>query len=97
MVEMKAIKMIPGEPNLKNKQTYCSSLFAVRSNTGGIFRADVQLRDRVKKGDKLGEVTDIFDNILEEIIAPSDDIVIKIATTAAVFTGIRLIVLGVPD
>ena len=94
---MKAIKMIPGEPNFKNRQTYCSRLFAVRSNTGGIFRADVKLRDRVKKGAKLGEVTDIFDNIVEKIIAPSDGIVIKIATTAAVYTGIRLIVLGVPD
>lgn len=93
---MKQIKMIPGEPHLKNKQTYCSRLIAIRSNTGGIFRFTAQLRDRVKKGQKLGEITDVFDNVVEEIIAPEDGILVKIATTAAVYTGIRLIVLAVP-
>lgn len=92
---MKQIKMIAGEPNLKNTQTYCGRLLALRADAGGIFRSSAKLRDRVKKGDKLGEVTDIFDNVLEEIIAPSDGIVVKIATTAAVYSGIRLIVLAV--
>lgn len=90
---MKQIKMISGEPNLKNKQEYCGKLIAVRSNTGGIYRSNVNLQDRVKKGDKLGEVTDVFDNIVEEIVAPDDGIVVKIATTAAVYSGIRLIAL----
>jgi predicted deacylase len=93
---MKHIGMISGEPKLKNKQTYCSKLVAIRSNSGGIFRAVVKLRDRVKKGDKLGEVTDVFDNIIEQVIAPTNGIVVKIATTAAVYTGIRLMVLAVP-
>ncbi len=94
---MKAIKMIPGKPRVKNRQTYCSRLFAVRSNAGGIFRTGVKLGARVRKGDTLGEVTDIFDHIVEKVVAPSAGIVIKVATTAAVYTGIRLIVLAVPD
>ena len=93
---MKHIDMIPGEPNLGNKQTYCGKLVAIRSNSGGIFRAAARLRDRVGKGDKLGEVTDVFDNIVEEVIAPTNGIIVKIATSAAVYTGIRLIVLAVP-
>jgi predicted deacylase len=92
---MKQTKMIPGEPNLKNEQTYCGRLMALRADSGGIFRATAQLRDRVKQGDKLGEVTDVFDNVIEEIIAPADGIVVKIATTAAVYSGIRLLVLSV--
>jgi len=92
---MKQIKMLPGEPESKNTQVYCGRLMAVRANEGGIFRSSTQLRDRVKEGDKLGEVTDVFDNVIEEIFAPSDGIVVKIATTAAVYSGIRLIVLAV--
>lgn len=94
---MKQIKMIPGEPNLRNTQTYCGKLIAVRCNTGGIFRANVKVRNRVKKGDKLGEVTDVFDDIVEEVLAPSDGIVVKIATAAAVYTGIRLVAMSMPD
>jgi len=93
---MKHIKMIPGEPDLSNTQTYCSKLIAVRANKGGIFRCTVKLQDRVKKGDKLGEITDIFDNVVEEVVAPSEGIVVKIATTATVYTGIRVIALSVP-
>lgn len=93
---MKHIKMIPGEPNLSNTQTYCSKLIAVRANKGGIFRTAVKLRARVKKGDKLGEITDIFDDVVEEVVSPSEGIVVKIATTAPVYTGIRVIALTVP-
>ncbi len=93
---MKQLKMIPGEPNLKNKQEYCGRLMAVRADKGGIFRTAVDLRDHVKEGDKLGEVTDVFDNVIEEITAPCGGVVVKIATTAAVYSGIRLIVLAVP-
>jgi|WetSurMetagenome_2_1015567.scaffolds.fasta_scaffold248982_1 uncharacterized protein len=93
---MKEIRMIPGEASNSNEQVYCPRLMAVRANSGGIFRSTVKLRDRVKKGEKLGEVTDIFDNITEELTAPEDGIVVKVATAAAVYTGIRLIVLAIP-
>ncbi len=93
---MKQIKMIPGEPDLSNTQAYCSKLIAIRANKGGIFRSTVKLEDRVKKGDKLGEITDIFDNVVEEVVTPSEGIVVKIATTATVYTGIRVIALSVP-
>jgi predicted deacylase len=94
---MKQTNMIPGDPTKKSSQLYCGKIVAIRANTGGIFRSTVNLRDRVKTGEKLGEVTDVFDNVIEEITSPEGGVVVKIATAAPVYTGIRLIVIAVPS
>ena len=52
---MKQTQMIAGAPSKSNEQVYCGGLVAIRSNSGGIFRSTVKLRDWVKAGDKLGK------------------------------------------
>ncbi|HHY38593.1 MAG TPA: hypothetical protein GX507_06680 [Clostridia bacterium] len=91
------IGMVEGKPKKSRDITYCGRLSAVRANRGGIFRPYVEIGKTVKAGDKIGEITDVFDNIVEEVVSPASGIVVKVATSAIAYTGIRLAVLAIPD
>ncbi|MFB3886261.1 MAG: succinylglutamate desuccinylase/aspartoacylase family protein [Thermodesulfobacteriota bacterium] len=93
---LKHLKMIPGDPAKKNKQVYIDRLVAVRAQRGGMFRLMAKMCDRVKKGDVIGEVTNLFNEVVETIRAPEDGVIIKIATSALICTGIRAAVVATP-
>lgn len=93
---LKHLKMIPGRPARKNKQTYIDRLIAFRAKRGGMFRLIVKMGARVKKGDVIGEVTNLFNEVVETIRATEEGIVIKTATSALMATGVRAAVIGTP-
>ena len=92
----KHLKMIPGEPAKKNKQIYMDRLVAFRAQNGGMFRLIAKMGDRVKKGDVIGEVTNLFNEVVETIRATEEGIIIKVATSALMATGVRAAVIGTP-
>lgn len=94
---LKHLKMIPGEPAKKNKQIYIDRLVAFRSQHGGMFRLIVKMGGSVKKGDVIGEVTNLFNDVVETIRATEEGIVIKVATSALMATGVRAAVIGTPE
>jgi len=93
---LKHLKMILGEPAKKNKQVYVDRLVAFRAKNGGMFRLIVKMGARVKKGDVIGEVTNLFNEVVETIRATEEGIVIKTATSALMATGVRAAVIGTP-
>ncbi len=93
---LKHLKVIPGEPGRNNKQIFIDRLVAFRAQHGGMFRLITKLGDRVKKGDVIGEVTNLFNEVVETIRATEEGIVIKVATSALIETGVRAAVIGTP-
>ncbi|TGD75700.1 succinylglutamate desuccinylase/aspartoacylase family protein [Mangrovimicrobium sediminis] len=59
----------------------------VRADRGGILFSVVNLADRVRKGDLLGEVTDPITNISSKIYSPHDGRVIGMALNQVVLPG----------
>ncbi len=93
---LKHLKMIPGKPVKQNKQIYCDRLVAFRAKNGGIFRLIVKMGAKVKKGDVIGETTNLFNEVVETIRATEEGRVIKIATSALISTGVRAAVIATP-
>lgn len=76
--------------------TYFERLVAVRADRGGMWHPHVELPHKAAEGELLGVITDLADNVIEEIQSPLSGIAVKVATTATVTTGTRAYVLGVP-
>ncbi len=93
---LKHLKMIPGEPAKKNKQIFIDRLVAFRAQNGGMFRLIAKMCGHVKKGDVIGEVTNLFNEVVETIRATEEGVIIKVATSALISTGVRAAVIGTP-
>lgn len=93
---LKYFKVLPGDPKLvdpvKNPKGY-----RYKSEHGGIWHGFHEVGSRVKKGEKIGEVTDLFGNVLQTIIAPEDAKISSVRTFYAVNQGEMLISLTVLD
>jgi predicted deacylase len=66
----------------------------VRSNAGGLLLSEVQLGQRVQRGQKLGSVIDPINNIEREIVAPVYGRVIGMALNQVVLPGFAAYHLG---
>lgn len=76
--------------------TLLERLVAVRANYGGLWHPAVGIGEKVNQHDLLGTISDLFGETVEETFAPSAGVVIKVASSATVSTGVRTHVLGVP-
>ena len=68
---LKYFKILPGEPKL-SKPVINPKGHRFKTEHAGIWHGFVELGSRVNKGEKIGEVTDLFGNILETFTAPED-------------------------
>ena len=64
------------------------------AKTGGILEVIPKLTQKVLKGDKIATINDIFGDIVEEIYAPFDAIVVAKSTNPVCQVGSRIIHLG---
>jgi predicted deacylase len=69
--------------------------YRCKANNGGIWHSFHELGARVKKGDALGEVTDLFGNVMETYTAPENAKVTFLRTFYSVNQGEALIGLTV--
>ena len=65
------------------------------ANHGGIWHGYTELGSRVQKDEKLGEITDLFGNVLETVAAPEDGKVTFLRTFYSVNVGERLVAVTV--
>lgn len=63
----------PGYEPVKDKQVV--SLYYLHSKNGGIHKIMKKQNEVVKKGEVLNQITDLFGNVVEEIVAPFDGVV----------------------
>jgi hypothetical protein len=92
---MRYLKMLPGDPTPVENPVWVGSLQNVASETGGIFRPLVARGSYVRKGMKVGKVTDFFGNILAEPRAPESGVVLYVRAVASSVKGDTLASIGV--
>ena len=73
----------------------CKSSFWIYTDTGGLLSLHVNLLDRVKKGDHLATIRDVFGQVKTEYHAPGDGVVIGRSVSPVNQTGGRILHLGV--
>lgn len=83
---MKAFNMIEGTPQLPSKPVVFQGGF-IHTRRGGFWKQAVGLRERVKQGQTLGTVTDLFGEVVETITASFDGIVCSKRTFPVVQPG----------
>jgi predicted deacylase len=68
----------------------------VRVRRGGLVEQQVALGDWVQAGQLVTTITSITGEVVEEVHAPCDGLLLRIATFPAVATGEQVVQLGVP-
>lgn len=75
---MQYLKILKGEPKEPSEQKILRQILRVSCNRGGIFSPKKEAADPITKGETIGEVMDLFGNVLEAIIAPFDGVIYSI-------------------
>jgi hypothetical protein len=84
---MRFFKMLPGEPVIHGKRMLAVDQFVVDSRRGGLLRLVIRIGDEIRKGQEIAEVCDVFGDVVEKIVSPSDGIARIIWTHKVVNSG----------
>jgi predicted deacylase len=88
---LKYLQIIPGTPDSSESPRLLGGEgdvdVAIGVNQGGFFRSRVKLLERVEKGQRLGEVTDLVGEVIEEIRADNAGLIELVRATPRVFPG----------
>ena len=84
---MRFLGMLPGEPVVPANQLVGTSQFVVQARRGGLLRLSVGIGETVSEGQTLGEIWDLFGDVVETLRAPARGIVRIIWTHKVVNSG----------
>lgn len=84
---MRSLGILPGHMDTANKPVEIRKRSSIRSNQTGIFYTDYRSGALFKKGAKLGFITDLFGNVIQEIMAPFDGFIIYVTITPPINNG----------
>ena len=93
---LRLLGVIPGKVTIPEKQPYeiTNAEYIDASNTGCWYPL-VKLKDKVYKGQKIGIIKDVFGNIIEEIYANYDSIILFLTVSLAIKAGDPIITYGI--
>lgn len=66
----------------------------IPATTGGLFQPTVALGDRVKRGQTVATIRDVFGELVEEIAAPNDGLVCSYRTIPSILPGDQTVLVG---
>lgn len=90
------LEMVDDEPVAIDKDTVlCASSKWIYTDTGGLLTINVDLRQMLKKGEKIAELRNVFGTKIKEYYAPEDGIVIGKSISPVNQTGGRILHLGI--
>jgi predicted deacylase len=90
---MKYLKMLDGSPVIgEPKNFYAQHL--VKAKTAGFFRPTKNLGDEVSAGENIGQIRNIFGEVIEEITSPVDGVFDFLLFHASVLPGNVLMIIG---
>ena len=78
-----------------HKVTYHKKMVVTTAAHEGCWYPSRKLEDKVKTGDKLGEIRDFFGNVLSEYKAEEDGVLLYVVTSLAIIKGDPLAAIGV--
>lgn len=88
-------KIMPGEIQPPRETVNMTRFVGLRASRGGILQTRVGLGAKVKKGDILAQIYNVYGDEVEVTRAPTDGILIRMTTFPTVSTGERVATLGV--
>jgi uncharacterized protein len=91
---LRLLEMLPGPVAQRTGMRFVGSSDWLRCRNAGWWEAAVAPGDEVQEGALLGRVRDLFGDVLEEIPAPRDGVVLFLTTSAAVDEDGLLLGLG---
>jgi len=83
---MKTYQMIDGRPEAPGEVVMFQGSF-LHCNVGGLYTQKVGLHERVKQGQELGNIVDLFGEVIETVRAPFDGLVSSKRTFPVVHPG----------
>lgn len=93
---MKFLKIVDGMPKEPSGNTIdVTKAVYLDATATGCWYPTVKLEEKVKKGQKIGEIKDVFGNLLAEYFAEFDSTVIFIGVSLAIKEGDAIITYGV--
>jgi predicted deacylase len=92
---MRALKMLPGEPQPIENPVWIEKLVDVTSDVEGIFYPLVKRGSYVEAGMKLGYVTDFFGKIISEPRAPNAGVILHLDAVPSLKKGDNIANIGV--
>jgi predicted deacylase len=84
---MRFFGMLPGEPDIDGPRLMARDQFIVDARCGGLVRLGVTLGQKIRKGQDVAEVCNVFGEVVETIRAPRDGLVRLVWTHKVVNTG----------
>ena len=91
---MKLFKMIEGKPEMDIEAVWIDKYEVVYSDVDGLFFPLTEMGYYVKKGEKVGYLTDYFGNVIQELRAPFAGIMLYIINTPPANKGEPLFEVG---
>jgi uncharacterized protein len=92
---LRYLQFEPGEVMVNPGSTLCKNSYWIYTTVGGLLTVVPSLLTKVKKGDVIARVRDIFGDVIKEYVAPEDGIVIGKSVSPINQTGSRIIHLGI--
>jgi len=87
--------MYPAEIRQEKETVICSHSYWIRVDQGGVLYVYPDLCDKIKKGQIIGRLTDIFGQQIKEFESPADGIVVGKSTNPVTYTGGRILHIGI--
>jgi predicted deacylase len=84
---MRTLHLLPGEPNASNISIEITRRVTINSEHTGIFYSDCKSGQLIRKGMKIGTITDLFGKQLQDIISPVDGFIIYMIATPPINKG----------
>ena len=84
---MRYLGMIDGPPTSIGKRVAARDRVVVRARRAGFLRLTARIGDEIEAGEQLGEIRDLFGNVVERVCATGSGIVGLIWTHKVVHTG----------
>lgn len=91
---MRTLRLLPGTPDPAPVSITFTRRTSINSEHTGIFYSDLKSGQVIRKGMKLGHITDLFGKHLQDIAAPVDGVIIYMLATPPVNKGELLFNLG---
>jgi uncharacterized protein len=91
---LKHLEMLDGKPIKPEQAHVMRDFLGIRANKGGLLITDGVLGQAVKKGDVIGQIVNVFGDVVEKVIAPQDGLLVRTTTLGSVSRGERVATLG---
>ena len=91
---LRSLEVIPGAV-VPHQVAFLEKMLVTTATADGCWYPAVQLEDKLKKGQKLGEIRDYFGTVTAEYFADSDGIVLYLVTSLAITANDPLCAIGV--